>query len=91
MAHILQKVQVPLIPQRKCEWLYIPEVITANMFCAGLVGLDSCQGDSGGPIMLHGRQIGVVSWGTGCGRVGFPGVYTNVGKFRHWILQNSGV
>ncbi|XP_021938447.1 trypsin-7-like isoform X2 [Zootermopsis nevadensis] len=91
MAHTLQKVQVPLLPRFECEWLYAPNVITANMFCAGIVGQDSCQGDSGGPIVSHGHQIGVVSWGTGCGRIGFPGVYTNVGKLRHWILQTSGV
>lgn len=90
-AKVLQKVHVPVIPQRECEWAYIPVNITTNMFCAGFYGHDSCQGDSGGPLMSGGRQIGIVSWGNGCGRSSFPGVYTNVEKFRHWIREVSGV
>lgn len=88
-AKVLQKVRVPVIPQRECEWLYFRVNITSNMFCAGFYGHDSCQGDSGGPIVSGGHQIGVVSWGNGCGR--FPGVYTNVEKFWYWILEVSGV
>jgi hypothetical protein len=90
-ANILQKVNVRVIPQKDCERLHSPETIKTNMFCAGSYGQDSCQGDSGGPIVFRGRQIGIVSWGNGCGRSNFPGVYTNVEKFRSWILEVSGV
>jgi len=66
---------------------YFPSDITQNMFCAGMEGLDACQGDSGGPIIdaATQKQVGVVSWGLGCGMEGFPGVYARVSAAMDWI------
>ncbi|TLE13036.1 GlyGly-CTERM sorting domain-containing protein [Vibrio cholerae] len=60
-----------------------------GVFCAGVVGKDSCNGDSGGPIFFRNNrgyvQMGVVSWGDGCGRANKPGVYTKLSAFDTWL------
>ena len=52
------------------------------------------QGDSGGPLhaSIGGQmfQIGVVSYGDGCGRAGYPGVYTRISSYKDWIRQTTG-
>ncbi|KAF4803990.1 hypothetical protein TURU_011408 [Turdus rufiventris] len=49
---------------------------------------DYTQGDSGGPLVCPSEDNsgfytlhGITSWGLGCGRKNYPGVYTNVGFF----------
>ncbi|XP_023611357.1 tryptase-like [Myotis lucifugus] len=87
----LQEVDVPIVADEICWWQYlrINKVITDDMLCAGSWGLDSCQGDSGGPLVCIWRgtwvQVGVVSWGEGCGLPNFPGVYARVTSFLPWI------
>jgi trypsin len=87
----VQKVEVPVVPQWECKWLYAHAVLSDNMFYGGRVGRDSCQGDSGGPVLAYGLLAGVVSWGEGCALPGYLGVYASVEKLRECILQNSGV
>jgi secreted trypsin-like serine protease len=64
-------------------------LIQDTMICAGLGVVDACQGDSGGPAMAYidGQPLlaGIVSWGSGCGNSGYPGVYVRVSKFDGWI------
>ncbi|XP_063873228.1 complement factor D-like isoform X5 [Scylla paramamosain] len=45
----------------------------------------TAEGDSGGPLVCGGVVAGMVSWGVGCGRLGFPGVYTSLPHWRDWI------
>jgi secreted trypsin-like serine protease len=96
----LMEVKLPLVATNMCKTAYegAPGVIDQRNLCAGVPegGKDSCQGDSGGPLVTQdnsGRwvQIGVVSWGAGCGRQGLPGIYTRVSAFAGWIRQNIGI
>ncbi|KAM4575485.1 transmembrane protease serine 9 [Fundulus diaphanus] len=91
LTNLLQKAAVNIIEQDDCRPSY-GNGLTPNMMCAGFMegGRDSCLGDSGGPLTCrhHFGQwfiAGVTSWGHGCGRTGFPGVYTRVTSVRKWI------
>lgn len=49
------------------------------------------QGDSGGPLMINDgkwKQVGIVSWGIGCGKGQFPGVYTRMTSYMTWLNKN---
>lgn len=50
-------------------------------------GKDACNGDGGGPLTADGLLIGIVSWGQGCGRKPFSGVYTRVSHCVEWISK----
>ncbi|AXG80685.1 S1 family serine peptidase [Streptomyces paludis] len=83
-ATVLRSASVTVLPDANCERAYPGGVgdryESATMLCAGDTagGHDACQGDSGGPLVAQGRLIGLVSWGSGCGRADSPGVYTRV-------------
>ncbi|XP_021100051.1 serine protease 41-like isoform X3 [Heterocephalus glaber] len=93
----LQEVQVTILNNTRCNYLFrqptVLSRIKGSMFCASAEdgSADSCKGDSGGPLVcdLDGvwYQIGIVSWGVGCGRPNRPGVYTNISQHIHWIQQ----
>jgi secreted trypsin-like serine protease len=53
-----------------------------------LLHLFGAAGDSGGPILdPQNRQIGVVSFGRGCGQADFPGVYARISAVSSWLEQ----
>merc|ERR1712215_243441 len=63
-----------------------------SKMCGYKQGTDSCQGDSGGPLVVKedGRWtvVGVVSYGLGCARTGYAGVYARVTNYLDWINSN---
>ncbi|XP_078502956.1 trypsin I-P1-like [Lissotriton helveticus] len=85
-ADVLQCLNLPIISNARCKKSY-PAVYTSNMMCAGFMRgqQDSCQGDSGGPLECNGQLQGVVSFGNGCAKAGYPGVYTRVCNYNAWI------
>lgn len=83
---------VPIVSDGTGERVYTSSYFPPLMVSAGREGKDTCQGDSGGPLFVptqNGRfQIGITSFGNGCGARGFPGVYaeTNAGSIRNFIF-----
>jgi secreted trypsin-like serine protease len=85
----LRKVDVPVVDDATCGSTYRSSLDAATMVCAGAPNIDSCYGDSGGPLFDKGSrtQVGIVSWGNGCAKKRFPGVYSEVNNtaIRSWI------
>lgn len=79
----MREVKVPIVSDARASREYGSDYDPSLMVAAGQAGKDSCQGDSGGPLFASTSpggytQIGITSFGAGCGAAGFPGVYTEV-------------
>ncbi|XP_075550112.1 serine protease 33-like [Dermacentor variabilis] len=97
----LHVVTVPVGSDLFCTYQY-SQLITLSslydrriMFCARalLGGRGSCKGDSGGPATQTEKGlaivVGIVSFGRGCARARYAGVYTKVSHYVDWIRGNS--
>ena len=97
-ASTLQQVTVPIVSNDSCQLAFKKDPtdvhISPNVICAGEPegGKDACYGDSGGPLIIHhlNRWIlaGIVSWGHGCARPDYYGVYTRVSRYIDFIDKN---
>jgi secreted trypsin-like serine protease len=89
----LREVSVPVVSDSTARQAYSSaQYFPSLMVATGAKGKDACQGDSGGPLFDPGptsTQVGIVSFGRGCARAGFPGVYTEVNnpRIRTFILN----
>ena len=91
---ILQKATVSIISDEECRTSYGDTDVLDSMICAGSGETNHCQGDTGGPLVCTDSSgesylAGIASWGYGCGRPGYPGVYTEVAYFVDWIVSNT--
>lgn len=97
-ARYLMEVSKPVLSDAECSSAYGSEFDANTMVCSGLLGVggvDACQGDSGGPMVAYRNGswelIGVVSWGYGCARPQYPGVYADVYRLKTWISSKINV
>lgn len=98
-SSILKKVELPIVSRSSClEALRSTRLgkfyhLDKSFICAGgEANKDTCKGDGGSPLVcpLPGHpgkwvQVGIVSWGIGCGESNTPGVYANVALYRDWV------
>jgi secreted trypsin-like serine protease len=91
-SYRLKDTMLPEVPSDRCLAALGSATIASGQICAGLRwgGEDTCQGDSGGPLVVIdgdgcARQVGIVSWGAGCGSPGRYGVYTRLSAHEGWI------
>uniref|UniRef100_A0AC34Q429 Peptidase S1 domain-containing protein n=1 Tax=Panagrolaimus sp. JU765 TaxID=591449 RepID=A0AC34Q429_9BILA len=92
----LRQVLVPFLDQSECKKIYGTS-IDQTQECAGGQGVDACQGDSGGPLVTQHNdtglwfQAGIVSWGQGCGKKGYTGVYARPSSMCNFIMSTTGI
>ena len=89
----LRHVEIEYIEHERCQIESdYGDIIQDGMLCAGFMEgkKDTCQGDSGGPLVSYEEklQVGIVSWGWGCGERNRPGVYVDTSKYAGWIEAN---
>jgi secreted trypsin-like serine protease len=93
----LREVDVPIVSDRACERAYGHDVVkTSTEICAGAEGRDTCAGDSGGPLLVWDEagtplQVGITSFGHGCGRAKYPGVYAEVPEIIDFLTDPDPV
>ncbi|XP_058811609.1 serine protease grass-like [Topomyia yanbarensis] len=102
LSNVLLKAYLPRVDNEQCEHIMRNNSLTIALgeqqLCAGGSDRkDSCRGDSGGPLgtvgLLYNEprfiQFGIVSIGVNtCGLKNIPSIYTRVGLYMDWILEN---
>jgi len=89
LSNTLQEAYVPIIFNSTCRDTH--DMVKDEEICAGYPegGTDACLGDSGGPLIVKYNdediQVGITSWGEGCGTPGTYGVYVRVSSYKEWI------
>ncbi|GJQ69160.1 hypothetical protein Trydic_g6315 [Trypoxylus dichotomus] len=91
-ARTIQAIELNIVSKSKCALLYKDDVksLADDALCAGKDQKDACHGDSGAALAFQKPmvQIGLVSWGFGCGS-DLPGIYTDVYYHKQWIINST--
>ncbi len=98
----LQEAQLTYLSNERCsqssgfvdgQFATYEGLITDSMMCATDPISDACSGDSGSPLFMKGEnqkediQVGIASWGFGCGLEEFPGVFARLSDQIEWIKE----
>ena len=72
------------------------KVVKSVVHTCNIILILDTTGDAGGPLVCRdgaGRHVlcGLVSWGLGCGRHGYYGVYTELAFFKQWIDEMTNL
>lgn len=88
ISPVLKYTAVDVVSNAECKKAYGSKIFDGSL-CAYTAKTDSCQGDSGGPLYSYDGSrltvVGIVSWGQGCARAGYPGVYTRVSEYADFL------
>lgn len=92
---LMRMVDVPIVSNERANGKKSYNgAIDESMLAAGFDEgkKDSCQGDSGGPLVILDSEenpilAGVVSWGKGCARANYYGIYSRVSIAHEWIMN----
>ncbi|KAG5669920.1 hypothetical protein PVAND_000210 [Polypedilum vanderplanki] len=77
----LQKAAYQIFSSRDCAELHEPGSVFYNNICGGQIG---------GPLLVDGVQVGIVSWSIKpCTVPPYPGVFTSIGPYINWIMDNT--
>ncbi|XP_008072284.1 transmembrane protease serine 12 [Carlito syrichta] len=97
LTKLLQEAEVHYISREICnsEKSYGGDIPNTS-FCAGVEdgAFDTCRGDSGGPLMCYLPEhkkffvMGITSYGHGCGRRDFPGIYSGPSYYQKWMTDH---
>ncbi|XP_062971636.1 transmembrane protease serine 12 [Cynocephalus volans] len=96
-TNTLQEAEVHYISRNICNsHRSYGGIIPNTSFCAGDKdgAFDTCRGDSGGPLMCYLPEnkrffiMGITSYGHGCGRKDFPGVYSGPSFYQNWLTDH---
>lgn len=93
-----QQGEVKIVSNSTCQSLYFGIVeIEDSQICAGDLDTDVCFGDSGGPLLVQDPspageepgwvQIGITSFGVGCGDPTIPSVFARISSFSDWVAE----
>ena len=96
----LMEAEVPIVDDASCGEAYSDPGYgwaADAMICAGYPhgGTDTCYGDSGGPLAVPAPTpsgwllVGATSFGEGCARAGYPGVYAEIPAASAFIGSHS--